>query len=237
MKTKVFERLKPKAASFGFNDDELKTAAEYIAGSLAAEATDEMIDAAIDQFAPILGLSQKASQRSFSNLKAQFEKDHPVPPTPQPAPAPQPAPTPAPQNTPTEEIPAWFKTYQEQRDKEAADLKAKLEKMEKDKANEGFSSRALAGLKDVDEKYYGLMLKGREFQSNEEVDAFVGEVKSGWDELCKARNITAQSEITPPGGGAPGSTDPSQAIKDRIAARESAAAVQNNVIRGLAKPM
>lgn len=232
MKTKVFERLKPKAASFGFNDDELKTAAEYIAGSLDAEATDEMVDKAIDQFAPILGLSQSASQRVFSRLKAQFEKDHPTSPTPPTPPAPQPTPTPQPKAPQKDdEIPAWFKSYQEAKDKEASALKAQIEQMSREKANEAFHTKALAGLKDVDENYYGLLLEGKQFGSDEEVDSFVSKVSEGWNKLVQAKNIQTMKDVAPPAGGNPPSDKPSKAILDRIA--ERAKIQETTPIKGL----
>lgn len=218
MKTKVFERLKPKAVSFGFNEDELRTAAEYIAGSLAPEATDEMIDKAIDQFAPILGLSQNAAQRSFTRMKTQFEKDHPTPATPSAKPAQQDK-IDDPNPDTKDEMPAWFKAYQSEKDKEAKELKEQIERMSREKANEGYRSKALAALKDVDENYYGLMLEGKEFGSEEEVNSFVTKVSDGWNKLVQAKNIQTQKEVTPPGGGAPAQDKPSQAILDRIAER------------------
>lgn len=217
MKTRVFERLKPKAVSFGFNEDELKTAAAYIAGSLAPEATDEMIDKAIDQFAPILGLSQNAAQRSFTRMKTQFEKDHPTPPQPTP-PAPKEEPA-APEEEPKDEMPAWFKAYQSEKDRETRELKEQIDRMSREKANEGFRSKALAALKDVDENYYGLLLEGRRFESDDEVNSFVSKVNEGWNKLVQAKNIQTQKEVTPPGGGASPQDKPSQAILDRIAER------------------
>lgn len=218
MKTKVFERLKPKAVSFGFNEDELGTAAEYIAGSLAPEATDEMIDKAIDQFAPILGLSQNAAQRSFTRMKTQFEKDHSTQPAPPAKPAQQDK-TDDPKPDQKDEMPAWFKAYQSEKDKETKELKEQIERMSREKANEGYRSKALAALKDVDENYYGLMLEGKEFGSEEEVNSFVTKVSDGWNKLVQAKNIQTQKEVTPPGGGGSAQDKPSQAILDRIAER------------------
>ena len=218
MKTKVFERLKPKAVSFGFNEDELRTAAEYIAGSLAPEATDEMIDKAIDQFAPILGLSQNAAQRSFTRMKTQFEKAHPPPTTPPAKPAQQDK-TDDPKPDTKDEMPAWFKAYQSEKDKEAKELKEQIERMSREKANEGYRSKALAALEGVDENYYGLMLEGRQFESEEDVNSFVSKVSDGWNKLVQAKNIQTQKEVIPPGGGSPAQDKPSQAILDRIAER------------------
>lgn len=235
METKVFERLKPKAASYGFNDDELKTAAKYIVGSLTPEATDEMVDKAIDQFAPILSLSQSASQRSFSRLKTQFEKEHTNNLTkPTDPPQPKNLEPPKQEDKPKDDVPEWFKKYQEQSDKERKSLEAKLAQFEKEKANEDFRSKAIKGLKDVDENYYSLMLKGREFDCEDAVNSFVSDVTDGWNKLVQARGIQLQKEVTPPSGGGAGEEKPSQAVLDRIAAKGDTSV--QSPIRGLSKP-
>lgn len=218
MKTKVFERLKPKAVSFGFNEDELRTAAEYIAGSLAPEATDEMIDKAIDQFAPILGLSQNAAQRSFTRMKTQFEKDHPNPPIPPTPPAPPAKPDDSKKESDDAAL-ASFKAYKSEMDNTVNELKEQIANMSREKANERYRSKALAALKDVDENYYGLILEGRQFESEEDVNSFVTKVSDGWNKLVQAKNIQTQKEVIPPGGGSPAQDKPSQAILDRIAER------------------
>ena len=78
-----------------------------------------------------------------------------------------------------------------------------------------------------------MMLKGRQFNSNEEVDTFVGEIKEGWNKLVQATGIQAQSKVAPPGGGTPAPSQPSQAVLDRIAERN--AAQTTSPIRGLDK--
>lgn len=233
MKTKVFERLKPKAASYGFNEEELKGVSDYIAGILQPDATDETIDQEIERVVPLLKLSQSASHRAIENFKTQFAKEHPNnnPPTPPTPPAP---PAPETPKTEPETVPDWFKKYQQTKDEETATLKAQLEQMRAEKANEAFSARALAGLKDVDSNYYELLLKGRTFKDEAEVDTFVNDVKAGWDKLVQARGIQVQTGVTPPGGGGPAPTTPSDDVKARIAEREKQ--VITSPIRGLEKP-
>lgn len=215
METKVFEMLKPKAASFGFNDNELKIAAKYIAGSLDAEATDEMIEQAIDQFSPILGLSQNASQRIFSRMKAQFGKEHSIPPAQSVEP-----PIEEPKKGSEDDIPEWFKKYQEQSEKREKELTSRIEQITKEKTNEAFTAKAKAGLKDVDENFYGILMKGKEFTSEEEVNSFVSEVSESWNKLVQSNGFDAQKRITPPSSGSGNDDKPSQAVLDRIAARE-----------------
>ena len=48
----VIQKLKPKAASLGFNDKELEAVASHIKVTLPENATEEQIDAAIDAALP-----------------------------------------------------------------------------------------------------------------------------------------------------------------------------------------
>ena len=75
MDKKILARLKTKAASFGFNVDELKGIAAVIAGNLDSEkeATDEDIDAQIDAVLPILKVGQQQAQRIAKSVKTTTE--------------------------------------------------------------------------------------------------------------------------------------------------------------------
>ncbi|MDR2928693.1 MAG: hypothetical protein LBV41_10940 [Cytophagaceae bacterium] len=70
MKKKIFARLKTKAASFGFNRDELTGIAANIADNFdSEEATDEDIDAQIDAVMPLLKVGQQQAQRVIKASK------------------------------------------------------------------------------------------------------------------------------------------------------------------------
>lgn len=80
-KTKlVLELLKTKAASLGFNKDELEGAAKTIASNLGVDddATDEALNAAVEKavavYMPILELSQKNANRIITKNKEEREK-------------------------------------------------------------------------------------------------------------------------------------------------------------------
>lgn len=232
MKAKVLNLLKPKVKDLGFNDEELLTVCEGIANGLASveNVTDDDINARIEAVIPVLKLSQSASNRSYEKMKKQFEeewkKNHP-----------EPKPDPKPKDEPKKdekENSEWFTQYKDAHNKEISDLKAQIEAMKKEKANEGFLARAKKGLANVDSNYYSLMLKGRSFANEEEVDAFVKDVNDGWDALKKARNIQELKTLTPPGARTPAPSKPSELVQARIDARNAAEAAQTNtVVKGL----
>lgn len=111
MKTKILTRLKPKAASLGFNEKELMGVAERISNNLnSPDATEEDIDASIDAVLPYLGIAQTVANRTIESARKK----------------------PIPQETeivrednnlsgsktpPTTDEPEWFKNYRETQEK------------------------------------------------------------------------------------------------------------------------
>lgn len=89
MKTRVLNRLKTKASSFGFNREEMMSIAEIISGNqtLTDESSDEDIDASINAVIPLLGLSQKFATRLVNASKTnQDPSDGGTPPAIDPKP-------------------------------------------------------------------------------------------------------------------------------------------------------
>lgn len=76
-KTKVFRRLKTKAASLGFSKSELRGIAEQISNNseLEDDANDEDIDAEIDAVLPYLKVGQQQAQRIARAVKPTTPKD------------------------------------------------------------------------------------------------------------------------------------------------------------------
>lgn len=75
MEEKILQMLKPKAASFGFNEEELKGVIAVIANKLkdSEEATEEQINAEIEAVIPFLQVAQKNASRVITKAKAEFE--------------------------------------------------------------------------------------------------------------------------------------------------------------------
>lgn len=238
MKAKVLTLLKPKAKSFGFTDDELMTVCETIANGLASkeDVTDDDINAQIDVVLPYLKLSQSASNRSYERMKKQFEEDQKKAEEDKKKAEEEAARKKAEEEEAKKrasEEPEWFKKYREDTQKTIKEQQDTIASMQKSKANEGFMAKAKAGLKDVDENYYALMLKNKEFGTEADVDSFVNEVTEGWNALVKARNIQALKQMVPPGGSHEEPTKPNDLVQQRIKERQEASSATNTVVKGL----
>lgn len=118
MKNKVLQTLKTKVSSLGFNEEELNEVAVSIASNLTDDATDEQVESSVNGVIPFLKISQKNASRIVSKtqkendeLKKKLEK------------------------TPDaidegknkgkkeeDEMPAWFKKYQEDTEKRLAEI-------------------------------------------------------------------------------------------------------------------
>lgn len=238
----VLEKLKPKAASFGFSEEELREASENIAGLHPEEATDEEVTKAVDTYIPILKLSQSAANRSFERFKTQFEKDHPKPTkTPEQEEAERKAKEEAERKKKEEEEkrkkeeekePEWFKSYREASEKRIKDLEEANSRLESEKTDAGFRKAAIEALEGVDESYYDLLLKQQKFTKQEDVDNFVKDVKEGWEKMSSKLKINNLSSVKPPKGGTPPSDKPSKDVEDRIKRRKASGAV-TSPIRGI----
>ena len=236
MKTKVLEDLKPKAASLGFNDEELSSASENIAGTLKEDATNEEIAAAVDAALPYLKLSQSAANRSIERFKTQFEKDHPTK-TKEQEEAERKAKEEAERKEKEEkerlskQEPEYFKKYREDMEKRFTALEDENKKLKAEKQETEFRERAVAGLEDVDEDFYQMLLGSKKFKDNDDVDAFVAEVKSKWEKLNEKFGKKPLASMRPPKTGTPAADQPSEDVKARIERRK--AQKKASPIRGL----
>lgn len=236
----VLDALKPKAASFGFSEEELREASEKIAELHPEEATAEQVATVVDNHLPFLKISQSAANRSFERLKAQFEKDHPKK-TPEEEAAEKKAKEEAERKRKEEEEarkkalenePEWFKKYREDSEKRIKELEDSNKRLASEKADADFRKKAVEALEGVDESYYGLLLKGQKFDKQEDVDNFVKEVKEGWEAMSKKLKINNLSSVKPPRGGTAAGDQPSQDVQDRIKRRKAAGAAASP-IRGI----
>lgn len=221
-KEKVMAALEPKAQPFGFNSEELQSVGDRIVEILPEGATDEDIDKAVESYLPILKLAQSASHRSFEKMKAQFEKEHPVPPTPKTTDSKKPEDTPTGEETKTDE-PEWFRKYRQDMEQKFQQQEETIASMKKEKTSEGLMAKAIGKLKEagVDKNFYALMLDGKIFASDEEVDTLVDKVKTGWETLKKERDIKELVAVQPPKAAHAAPDKPSQAVLDRINKRKA----------------
>ena len=98
----VLAALKPKIASLGFNEDEVKNVANSIVSGLAVdEPTAEDVNARIDAVMPILKVSQSMASRVINKAKETI-------PNPK---------TKGVEEQNVEDEPAWFKKYREYSEK------------------------------------------------------------------------------------------------------------------------
>lgn len=211
--------LESKATPYGFNSEELQSVGDKITEILPEGATDEDIDKAVESYIPILKLAQSASNRTFEKMKAQFEKEHPVPPKKEEPKKEEPKKE-EPKKT---EEPEWFKTYRESMEAKLKEQEDKIASMKLEKTSEGLMAKAVATLKSagVDKNFYELMLEGKTFATEDEVNALVAKVKTGWETLKKERDIKDMVQVTPPKASShPAPEKPSQAVLDRIEKRK-----------------
>lgn len=230
---KVLGLLKPKAVSFGFTDEELKSAGEFLSGILTDDATDEVIEKTLEQFIPVLKLSQSASHRAFERMKTQFEKEHPTKKETKEEEISH-KPSEEKNEKPKEdEMPSWFVKYQEQQEKKFKEQQKALETIQTEKLQSELHTKAMAGLKGVDESFYSMLLNGKTFKDTEEVDSFVNEVKTSYDSFAQKVGIKTLAQMTPPIGGQEAPAEASQAVKDRVAKRKESIKNAPSAISGL----
>jgi len=175
--------LKTKAASLGFNEEELKVAAELISSKLGSEdASDDDINVEVDAVMPILKVAQSNSSRIVSKAKA-TPKVEPLKGSANP-------------QDDNDDAPAWFKKYTEANE-------VRLAKIEGERISQSRRTQVEALVKDsglVGQK----MLKSFDrmtFEKEEDFAAFLDETKSDLSEIEKDLNVKGLSGIKPFGSG------------------------------------
>lgn len=144
MKTKVFAKLKPKAASLGFSKDELEGIAADIASNLNSEdATDEDIDARIDAALPFLKVAQKAANRAIEDARKKATSN---PDETDPAQGKNSG-----SQTPphADDEPSWFRKHREATEKHREATEKRLEAIETEKVVVTRKSQLEAIVKDA----------------------------------------------------------------------------------------
>lgn len=128
MKTKVIERLKPKAASLGFTKKELEGVTDIIVRNLQEDASDESVDEEIDKALQFLEISQSMANRV---INANITK------TKQPKGEENTSPDNAIQQS---DEPDWFRKYREQQEQRLQQLEnAKISESRRERFEKSLS--------------------------------------------------------------------------------------------------
>lgn len=128
MKTKVIERLKPKAASLGFTKKELEGVTDIIVRNLQEDASDESVDEEIDKALQFLEISQSMANRV---INANITK------TKQPKGEDNTSPDNATQQN---DEPDWFRKYREQQEQRLQQLEnAKISESRRERFEKSLS--------------------------------------------------------------------------------------------------
>ena len=128
MKTKVIERLKPKAVSFGFTKKELEGVTDIIVRNLQEDASDESVDEEIDKALQFLEISQSMANRV---INANITK------TKQPKGEENTSPDNATQQN---DEPDWFRKYREQQEQRLQQLEnAKISESRRERFEKSLS--------------------------------------------------------------------------------------------------
>lgn len=164
-KHRVFQLLKTKASSFGFNKDELMGVAEVISNNqaLSDDSTDEEVNAQIDAVIPFLHVGQKQANRIVAQTK----------PSPNDDAGNGGGAKPSVTEPKQDDEPAWFKAYREKQEERiraieqkdtASQRDAKLQELLKDTGAYGKTILASA--------------KRMNFQSDEDFNEWLSEVET-----------------------------------------------------------
>lgn len=187
---KVVTRLRPKMESFGLKAEELQGFAAEIAKDLTSEdTTDESIDAHIDAVLPYLQFAQKYSNRIIEDSR---KKAQPAKKT-EPADETDDDDSGKKSKKKDDEMPAWFKTYQEAQDK-------RFETLEKAKFTETYAKKMTERFKDIDPEFYAIAAEGKSFDSDEEFDAFAKKIEDGWTTYSQKLANEGLSRMAKPKG-------------------------------------
>ncbi|MDD3404967.1 MAG: hypothetical protein PHH23_01695 [Paludibacteraceae bacterium] len=168
---KILKVLKTKAASLGFNEEELKSVAESLSANLTAgeDATDEDINAQVDAVMPVLKVSQSSANRTINKAKQQ------------PAKKTDPSKGAGDDDEPKgDDMPDWFKSYIEKSEQ-------RFNKLEGEKISASRKTKLTELVKDLG-TFGNQILKAFDkmnFASDDEFETYLSETKSDVESYSK----------------------------------------------------
>ena len=93
-------------------------------------------------------------------------------------------------------------------------LLGRIDSLEKEKSHETYAKSVREALKGISPKFYERSLSKQSFNTQEEADAFVSEVKEDYEAFAKEVNIQGLQGMKPPKGGtSPNPNEPSAEAK------------------------
>jgi hypothetical protein len=191
----VIQKLKPKAASLGFNDKELEAVANQIKATLPENATDEQIDAAIEAAIPYLKVTQTAVTRIVNAKKKEGHQEPPRVRRHGKEGGEN-------QNGEEDEEPAWFKKFRTAQEERLAAI---------EQANVTKSRRTVFEelIKELPEKTKASKLKDFDrmaFKDDADFEAYKAEVVADVTAIKQELADAGLSKFKVPGGGDPAKT-------------------------------
>lgn len=200
----VIQKLKPKAASLGFNDKELEAVANQIKATLPENATDEQIDAAIEAAIPYLKVTQTAVTRIVNATKK--KEGHQEPPAGSGEPGKKGGEN---QNGEEDEEPAWFKKFRTAQEERMAAI---------EQANVTKSRRTVFEelIKELPEKTKASKLKDFDrmaFKDEADFEAYKAEVVADVTAIKQELADAGLSKFRAPGTGDPAKTAEDSFVK------------------------
>jgi hypothetical protein len=200
----VIQKLKPKAASLGFNDKELEAVANQIKVTLPENATDEQIDAAIDAALPILKVTQTAVNRIVNANKK--KEGHPDVPDGSGEPKRKGGED---QNSDEDEEPAWFKKFRTEQEE-------RLNKIEQENVTKSRRTVIEEMIKDLPEKTRASKVKDFDrmvFKDDTDFEAYKTELTADVTAIKQELADAGLSKFKIPGGGDPAKTAEEDFVK------------------------
>lgn len=175
MKSKILEALKTRFASLGFGDKAFEGVADYLATTITEE---ENIETGINGVEGLLKSFQGDIDKRVTDAVNKAKKEKP---TAKPGEKPVEQPTPENVKTESSEI--------SERDKFLIDqIKALTDKIQSIESGNRMKSyqekiRSTMTEKNIPEKYYSRIVAGKDFESDDQFNEFVGDVEKGWKDL------------------------------------------------------
>ena len=202
MKARVLQVLKTKAASLGFNREELEGAVDVIIalGNLTNSEEDaikdEDVTLAVDKVMPLLTMAQKQANRVISKAKQEPKQDDPKQSEPKQEPQ---------GNDVVAQITKMFEDYKKEQD-------AKFAKLEGERVATTRKAQVEAILKESGTFGERVMrnFSRMTFKDDDEFSAFLEETKSDLDAYNKERTEAGLATIGPI--GKPTNVDPKKEV-------------------------